>query len=110
VDIYDGIYFNYHHVYVCAHVCTILNWVQSVNFVLLLRSMCLVCWCWSGNECVVWYTRCNVQKLVNKVVLQNMMHSAYDIKIAYSNEVMYVSTLWTGDADLRFYVTTVQDG
>jgi len=39
-----------------------------------------------------------------------MMHSAYDIKIAYSNEVMYVSTLWTGDADLRFYVTTVQDG
>lgn len=34
--------FQYHLVYVCAHVCTILNWVQSVNFVLLLRSMCQV--------------------------------------------------------------------
>jgi uncharacterized membrane protein len=83
--------FQYHLVYVCAHVCTILNWVQSVNFVLLLRSMCLVCWRWSGNECMVWYTRCNIQKLVNKAVLQNMMHSAHDIKTAYSNEVIYVN-------------------
>jgi len=23
---------------------------------------------------------------------------------------MEINTLWTGDADLRFYITTVQDG
>ena len=73
--------FQHHLVYLRTHVCTILNWVQSVNFVWLLHNMCLVCWCRSGNECVVWY-RCNVQKLVNKMVLQNMMRSAYDIKTA----------------------------
>jgi hypothetical protein len=82
--------FQHHIVYLCAHVCTFLNWVQSVNFVLLC-SMCLVCWRRSGNECVVWYTRCNTQNVVNKVVLQNMLHSAYDIKTAYSNKVMYVN-------------------
>lgn len=74
--------FQHHLVYLCTHVCTILNWVQFINFVLLLCSMCLVCWRQSGNGCVVWYTWCNIQKLVNKVVLQNMMHSAYDIKTA----------------------------
>ena len=60
----------------------ILYWVQSVNLVLLLHSMCLVCHHQSGYECVVWYTRCNALKLVNKVVLQNMMRVAYDIKTA----------------------------
>ena len=24
--------------------------------------------------------------------------------------VAHINTLWTGDADLRFYITTVQDG
>ena len=29
----------------------------------------------------------------------------------YAGKFIYtLNTLWTGDADLRFYVTTVQDG
>ena len=29
---------------------------------------------------------------------------------SYAHLLLYVNTLRTGDADLRFYITTVQDG
>ena len=28
----------------------------------------------------------------------------------YTERLQNLNTLWTGDADLRFYITTVQDG
>ena len=34
---------------------------------------------------------------------------AHSLKQA-KREALYFNTLWTGDADLRLYITTVQDG
>jgi len=46
--------------------------------------------------------------LVQRVICRG--ENVNQIKYRSERRARYVNTLWTGDADLRLYISTVQDG